>query len=641
MTQILVLSMVALLISACSPFQPKFKKAADIPESSPSKSRAEGQKLYAQNCAGCHGAIESTNRQGASATLIEHAIHNVVQMQAVGSLKQLTFSQLEMIAVALEGDKLATQIGANGRMNYVCDPNDVPKSRILHLSNREFRNSVYSLLDGFATNLRNDAQLNTLINAMPSDIASSKEQNFIISLDLLKSVNEVAFQAGRLVAGLGTLSSYPNGACLANATLTTDCHRTFIKEFAGRAFRRPVSDSEASSLSTALWDATLSKYDALTVTVAAVMQMPDFYYKAFNLGGGTNRQLSMTAHELAAKVAFFLTGAPPDSTLRALADSGAILDKNTLGQQFDRLLASAGAQEMVKRLFRESYEYDNFTSFTWPANFLNGISTNGLQQAMVDELDDFFIETVLRQGGTFGSLMTSRAGNINNTSLGAIYGFNSAPGRTTLPANRSGFLNRAGMLAKAPGLYASAIKRGKGILTSVLCEPIKPPDKVPVLDGGSGANILTTRDKIEAMTERPGSNCAECHSRINPLGYAFEGFDSLGRARTHEAIFDQAGNYVNSYPINSSSTSKEIAKTAVSFGDSIQMMDHLANSDKAMLCFAKYVQQYEIRVAATSANNCQMNKIVEGLYGQGGQQGSITNALKQLLISDEFKRWVY
>lgn len=215
--------------------------------------------------------------------------------------------------------------------------------------------------------------------------------------------------------------------------------------------------------------------------------------------------LEITPHELATKISYLLTGSPPDSVLRGLANSGEITNPAVLSQQIDRLLATPRAREVMVRFFRESYGYDVFGNFAYPGFFLSGIDTNGLQSAMIDELDNFFASEIITQDTTFSQLMTSRRAQISNGSLAQIYGVST--GSVTLPGERAGFLNRAAMLTKRTGVRASPIKRGLVVLENVLCSSVgMPPPNAPTALPDLGTQVLSTRE----VAHRGHADCELC-----------------------------------------------------------------------------------------------------------------------------------
>ena len=545
----------------------------------------------------------------------------------------------------------------SSRGSFSCDPSQVALTPALKMTNREYRAALFGLLDDFSGTMgpiSADGPLQNLSNNLTSDLISAgratfKEQPFLLNQLMVTGYFDMAFRAGALLATAPGLSNYPNtNGCLGTATITQSCHQLFVKELSSRAFRTPISTVDANALALKIWDATLSKSDLLQSTFATITQMPEFLYKVYDQGTASPRGarvLNLTAFELATKLSFFLVGKLPDPTLANLAKSGQILDPTILSQQIDRLLLQPGAQDMIKRLFKETYGYDRFGSFSYSPDFLNGLDTTNLPSAMTQELDQYFVDTVLTNKGTFENIMTSQQSNITNSSLAQIYGLGSASGPVTLPADRAGFMSRAAFMSRKPGNYTSPVKRGLAVLESILCEKIgDPPPNAPtsVSEVQLDSQYQSTRQRYEHLTLVPGTSCIYCHSRINSLGFAFEGYDSIGRRRNQESIFTGlTGPAVATVAIDTRTISPDIMATPTAIMDAVDLTRQLSTNDKAMMCFVKQLKSFEARLPSAAADNCQMNSSLSALYGTGSNQGSITEAIKNLILSNDFRTWNY
>ena len=570
----------------------------------------------------------------------------------MGGLKSLNASQIEAIASALAPQNVTPPVlNDRGQQVFACTPGNLEKTPVLKLTNREFKVALFSLLDDFSTSLKSDAELNNTIALLPGDSVvdsrnTLKEQSLLDSQAITQGLFNASFRAGALIATTSTgLQNYPStNQCLAAATISQSCHQSFVRELAGRAFRRRLDQTEANTLAAQLWDMSLTKNELLQVTFSSIVAMPEFLYKVYNRGnlvsGTTIVQLN--AHELASKLSFFITGSPPDSQLRSLADTGQILTESVLSQQVDRLLALPQSRDTIQRLFRESYGYDVFDSFTFDTNYIGAMNTSGLPAAMTQELDLYFTNLVLNQQATFSDLMTSTFTQLPDQRLATIYGVGSTS-VTNLPSERAGFLNRAALLTKRSGFVASPIKRGLKVLEHVLCEEVglPPPDAPTSLPPIGSGNVASTRDRTHSLSEVSGTSCVQCHSKINNLGYPFERFDSFGRLRSSEAIYNGAGQVQEMLPINTLATSLEIAPpAAIQVRDSTELSQQLSTSNRAMMCFAKHLKRFESRLPASASSNCQLNKSLEAMYGSGNQ-GSIVSAIKALVLSPDFRRWHY
>ncbi|WP_413288409.1 DUF1588 domain-containing protein [Bdellovibrio sp. HCB337] len=616
------------------------------PTPTPPPEVLEGKVLYTQNCASCHGPVESSAKKSRDATQITLAINSIPQMGAI----RLSASQVEAIAAALTVDmnNPPPVVSPANRQEFACTTGVMQKTPLVKLTNREYRGALFALLDGFATTLKTDATLVAQLDGIPTDIATVdrdtlKEQAMLMTAPISNALFNSAFRAGELVSAATTgLQNYPNTSqCLAAATITQACHQLFVRELGSRAFRRPLSTTEANAVAARFWDSTLSKADLLKLTFTSIATMPDFLYKIYDKGTAVaagSTVLNLTAHELATKMAFFLTGAPADATLKALADNGQILNDAIISQQVDRLLTLAGSRDMIRRLFRESYGYDVFDRLQYDAAFIGNINTTGLGDVMSNELDNYFVEVVLNRSGSFLDVMTSKYTSATDTRLGTIYGLSAAT--NTLPDERSGFLNRAAMLTKRSGYTTSPIKRGLHVIEHVLCQDIglPPPSAPSSLPPVVTEDIITTRMRTARATEVAGSSCAQCHGKFNSFGYAFENFDSFGRFRTMETIYN-GSQAVKQLAVDTSVTTSEITGSSVSVSNSRQMASELGNSDRAMMCFVKHLKRFEARIPADASANCQMNQSLKTMYGDNVTQGSVVGAIKSLVLSPEFRRW--
>ena len=178
--------------------------------------------------------------------------------------------------------------------------------------------------------------------------------------------------------------------------------------------------------------------------------------------------------------------------------------------------------------------------------------------------------------------------------------------------------------------------KGVFIRKNILCDDIPPPPpganaKPPDL----GPN-MTTRESVAAITEMPGTVCAGCHTAvINPLGYATEGFDSLGRFRTAQRLFDASGAQTGTKPVDTTSVPQvDLGDTTPSAGPG-DLMSLIAGSGKVEACLARSFFRFTYgRWEDTAADACALEDSRKVLAGGG----TITDLLKAAVTSAEFKR---
>lgn len=207
--------------------------------------------------------------------------------------------------------------------------------------------------------------------------------------------------------------------------------------------------------------------------------------------------------------------------------------------------------------------------------------------------------------------------------------------------------NRAGILTRVPFLTtgsetSSPILRGVFIRRQILCDNLPSPDPDALPDRSLSAVLqdpnMSTRERYAAKTE--GQACMGCHSQINPLGFAMEDFDSLGRNRSQlfEPVFQVNGDQVtlvNKLAVNASVSSLELTpgdNLAVNGG--IAFSHALAASEKVNTCFVRQVYRYTMGKMESAGDDCQMKSMFESMNQSGG---SIMALLKAMPKHPNFK----
>lgn len=292
-----------------------------------------------------------------------------------------------------------------------------------------------------------------------------------------------------------------------------------VIQFASRAWRRPLSESEKASL--------LKFEPAMMLT--RVLTSPSFLYRAEKIPQKTG---PVDAWELASRLSYFLWSSAPDEELRELAASGRILEADVMAGQIRRLLQSPKISRLATEFgcqwlhVRDVATLDEKSERHFP-EFL------GIRHSMQEEVVQFFID-LFQHDRSILSLLDADHTFVNEQ-LAAHYqidiqglGWRRVEGMRKL--GRGGILGFAASLAKHSGASrTSAILRGTWVSEVVLGDKLPPPPKgVPVLPEESPEG-LTERQLIERHTRDP--NCASCHQRIDPYGFALEGFDAIGRVR--------------------------------------------------------------------------------------------------------------
>jgi len=379
------------------------------------------------------------------------------------------------------------------------------------------------------------------------------------------------------------------------------CVETFIEGFASRAFRRPLTEPERSRLRQTYDEARLELEfgDAMDVLLRVVLQSPAFVY-LFEDGvpEATGEVRLLTDHEVAARLSYFLLGSTPDDRLIAAADAGELATTEGLQAHAERLLETPSARRSATAFVSEMLQLDGgllhhpLEEVTKEAALYPEVDATLLAAMRIET--EALVEKIMFEGsGQFSELWTSREAYVNGA-LAELYGLEEGPADAdtwewvTLPDERAGLLTRAAFLTTyATATVTAPIRRGHWIREELLCDELGDPppnvDDTPleggeVIDQNGEPDVLTVREATDLRTMEE-TGCASCHQLINSLGFAFEGFDGIGRV--------QAVELVSGEPVD---TEVEIAFTDFdgTYDGAVDVSSAIATSEKARACFAKH-----------------------------------------------------
>jgi hypothetical protein len=243
--------------------------------------------------------------------------------------------------------------------------------------------------------------------------------------------------------------------------------------------------------------------------------------------------------ELASRLSFFLWSSIPDDQLLDLASQGKLRQPGVLEHQVARMLADSRSASLVTN-FAEQWLYLRDIENKRPNEALFADFDESLRDAFREETD-LFLDSVLRDNHSVLDLLSANYTFVNER-LAKHYGIPNVHGsdfrRVTLPPGspRGGLLGQGSILTITS--YAnrtSPVNRGKWVLENLLsAPPPPPPPNVPALktEGNTG-KTLTMRDAM--IQHRANPACASCHARMDPIGFAMENFDAIGRWRDRDA----------------------------------------------------------------------------------------------------------
>jgi hypothetical protein len=273
--------------------------------------------------------------------------------------------------------------------------------------------------------------------------------------------------------------------------------------------------------------------EAIRLVLARVLVAPAFLYRAERAQPGT-RPTPVADHELASRLSFFLWSSLPDDELRAAADAGKLRDQDVLAAQARRMMKDERTRRLASEFACQWLHIYDFAAHDKksPAAFP---TFGDLRDDMYEEAIRFFADLVQRDGSILELLDADHT--FLNEPLARHYGIEGVSGDQWRRVDgvkqhgRGGILALAATLSKQSGASrTSPILRGNWVCEVLLGEKLlKPPKGVPVLPETVPAG-LTERQLIEQHSSV--ESCAKCHARIDPYGFALEGYDAIGRRRT-------------------------------------------------------------------------------------------------------------
>ncbi len=318
------------------------------------------------------------------------------------------------------------------------------------------------------------------------------------------------------------------------------CAQTILSTLATRAYRRPVTESEIQML-LGFYKAgrqAQGSFDAgIQRGTERVLAAPSFLFRIEHqpagIAAGATYRLSDL--DLASRLSFFLWSSIPDDELRTAAARGQLSDRATLRHQVQRMLGDPRSKALV----------DNFASRWLELSKLPGVVPDtelypefdeNLRGAMEQETK-LFVASQLHNDRGVAELLTANYSFLN-ARLAAHYGIRNIYGdhfRRVEFADgvRGGLLGQSSILTVTSYPNRTSVTmRGRWLLANMLgAPPPPPPADIPALkEPGVDGQPQSLRDRMQVHRKNPA--CASCHQRMDPLGFALENFDALGKWRT-------------------------------------------------------------------------------------------------------------
>lgn len=407
------------------------------------------------------------------------------------------------------------------------------------------------------------------------------------------------------------------------------CAATWIDEVGRRAFRRPLSPEQRTRY-LAVYDAGASAggFDrGLEWVLTAMMQSPYFLYQSIlpqDLDPVVGDVARVGGYGLASRLSYLLWGGPPDVALLDAAEGGELESDADVEAQLERLLSDPRSRRSTGGFF---FHWLGVGALDYLDKDLDAYPTYTpeLAQSWKEEALRFADDVTWERGGGLGELLGSSSTFVDER-LASFYGVASpGPGRWAAvelpPGERFGILTMPGVLAmRAKADQSSPLARASFVLDSIVCFANPPPpadvdNSLPVPDPSA-----TVREQLDALTSPP--RCRACHSYLNPIGFAFEAYDGLGRFRTE----DESG-----LPIDTTG-SVAVGDLEGSFAGTADFVELLDASAQPELCMSAQWFRYAFGRAETDPDGCVVRDWADDLE----RGGSLVDVLRHIAMSDPF-----
>jgi hypothetical protein len=474
--------------------------------------------------------------------------------------------------------------GGSGVVN-TAEPSAGPRP-LYRLTRREYNNTVRDLL-GDATHPADE---------FPDD----RDRSFLFRRAGLVATQDADLLRSTAEALASAAIKTPASLLPCDAASGEDaCAAQFISEFGKRAYRRPMSEVENARLTALYQNARTAQKmtfnEAVQTLLEGMLQSPAFLYhwespyQAPKLKGAV---VELGPYDVASRLSYFIWGSMPDQALFDAAAAGKLSSDADIAEQARRMLADDKAKDSASAFFREWLEIDQLAPLPKDAKVYPEYD-DALKASLVQGTEAFARHVLFEAGGKLETLLSADY-TFSNQTLGKVYGSGASGavvGKTMLDTTqRLGLLMEPSFLTLTGSPDGSnPVKRGKAVYTKLLCGvlPPPPPNVPPAKPATAGG---TTRERFAEHAE---NECARgCHSLMDPIGFAFEHYDGIGRYRAMD----------NDQPVDATGT-LNIDGAERTFNDAIELTKILSTSDTVRSCFAKQWFRFAVGREDTPADS--------------------------------------
>ena len=410
----------------------------------------------------------------------------------------------------------------------------------------------------------------------PDDRSAGYERGSSVSKAWEQATTRAALEIAAYVGfSIDRLAEVP-----ADAADRTDRLRAFCGRFAERAFRRPLSPEELAFYVTKQFEKPGDAVAAVMRVVLLVMKSPHFLYADIEASADD-------PFAVATRLSLGLWDSIPDNPLFEAAKSGRLATADDVRREAERMLADPRTRAKLREFFIQWLHAEGSPELSKDPKKFPDFSRElaaDLRTSMELMLDD----VALGENADLRQVFLSDRFHANGR-LARFYGLElpeNAPFQVmaTPPGTRPGLVTHPYLMSMLAYSGASSpIHRGVFLYRNVLGRSLRPPPVAVAPLAPELEPSLTTRERVQLQTSP--ETCQTCHSQINPLGYALEGYDAVGRFRVSE----------NERPIDSSGSYVDRGGTQRDFANPAMLADYLARSEEVHDAFIEQLFHHLVK----------------------------------------------
>lgn len=531
---------------------------------------------------------------------------------------------------------------------------DVGHNPIRRLSKIQYLNSVknivgearwnafYPLIDTAYQSIPNDH----IEDSITTYMRFSKSSNDF-SQDHLNNYEKVAEQAA-LYFTENTLNLTQKrtffGSCFNNESTSTSCVNTFISSLGRKSFSRPLSSAETSSVQQVVgMESTVA--DSMKAIIYYFFMSPEFLLNVESIGNPSNQIADLSQYEVANKISLLLRNSRADDNLLNLAANGQLATAAQKEQAVNDIIADYPDEvrdtywefvsEWLGKDQDEDFPYSDKLNAHVDGSFNLSTQSARVKTGMKTNLRNMFEYYTFTQPSTFSDLFTNSNSFTTDSLVSGIHGLQrwiSSEDPISHNTPRAGFLTSSAILSSGSASN-NPFKIGGLIYKHILCNEFTNTN--PPMDLSSENNstqVKTTRQHFESLTPN-GTSCMTCHSQMNPIGFAFEDYDVLGRHRDGvESVFNNNGSLRSSLQVNSNTTFS-IGNYSTPVSGAVELIQEINQSEKAHACFVKQYYRFAQARKDDSKDSCTISRAY-----QTSRSGSIVDIMKTLISDRNFSK---